>query len=371
MIYFINYLYPELFNDYKQYINTHLKQTINQKKPENTSQEEKNLNKMIFFNLYIFMNILIQFIKDIFKFMINYTPNRRKKFFKVVLPSDLPYLISEFYAVVYNKLEKQSGNEEQKHIYLKEINDIFYQLWERYKKEVEYDINDVFDFCHFLTQKGFKYYLNNEQIIQNIKDIIENNNNDNDINDNKIMNYIFSLLEFYIMLIHKNDILNEIDMRNENNFIFDIINILPDKFKKNIYELCFVVFTGHIRDYIYRQIGKGQNNILKPQEEYNFFVCMNFIKTLFINYISEKNPLVYENMNEVVKIFPDYMKLILLDESLEKIYFNLDKDFGENIFDINNILNVNNFNIMSKHKNKNQFIQNQKISKVFYDIIFS
>ena len=36
MTYFMNYLYPELFKDYKQYINTHLKQTISnsiKKKP--------------------------------------------------------------------------------------------------------------------------------------------------------------------------------------------------------------------------------------------------------------------------------------------------------------------------------------------------
>ena len=369
IIYLVNYLFPELFNDYKQYINTHLKQTINQKKPENTSQDEKNLNKMIFFNLYIFMNILIQFIKDIFKFMINYSPNKRKKFFKIVLPSDLPYLISEFYAVVYNIFEKNNNSVNKKIILLKDINDIFNQLWERYKKGIEFDINNVFDFCHFLTQKGFKYYLNNEQIIQNIKEIIENNNNNN-LNDNKIMNYMFSLLEFYIMLIHKNDILNEIDLQNENYFIFNTINILPDKFKKNIYELCFVVFIGHVRYYIYKQIGGGKNNNLIPQDEYNFFVCVNFIKTLFINYISENNPLIYENMSEVVQIFPDFMKLILLDESLDKICFNLEKNFCENIFDINDILNVNNFNIMNKSKNKNQFFKNQKISKVFYDIIF-
>ena len=370
MIYFINFLFPELFNDYKQYINTHLKQTINQKKPENTSQEEKNLNKMIYFNLYIFMNILIQFIKDVFRYMINYTPNRKKNFFKMVLPSDLPYLISEFYAVVYNIFEKNESSANPKNIFLNEINDIFGQLWERYKKEIEYDINNVFDFCHFLTQKGFKYYINNEQIIQNIKEIIENNNNESDINDNKIMNYIFSLLEFYIMLIHKNDILNEIDLKNDNILIFDIIKILPDKFKKNIYEFLFVVFTGHIRDYIYRQIGEKKNTSLKLQEEYNFLVCVNFIKKLFNNYISETNPLIYENMSEVVQILPDFMKLIFLEESLDKFYLLFDKNFSENIFNINNILDVKNFNIMNKYKNKIQFIKNGKISKIFYDIIF-
>ena len=103
------------------------------------------------------------------------------------MPSDLPYLISEFYAVVYNIFEKNNNSVNKKIILLKDINDIFNQLWERYKKGIEFDINNAFDFCHFLTQKGFKYYLNNEQIIQNIKEIIEINNNiNNDLNINRV-----------------------------------------------------------------------------------------------------------------------------------------------------------------------------------------
>ena len=368
MIYFINFLFPELFNDYKQYINTHLKQTINQKKPENTSQDEKNLNKMIFFNLYIFMNILVQFIKDIFIFVINYSYNNQTKFFKIVLPSDLPYLISEFYALVYNLFENNVSSLKPGNIFLKEINDIFNQLWERYKKEIEFDINNIFDFCNFLTQKGFKYYLNNEQIINNLIENIENN--DENENNNKVMNYIFSLLEFSIIIIHKNDILNEIDLKNEKNFIFDTINILPHNLKKNIYELCFVVFVGHTRDYIYRQIGGGKNDILKPQEEYNFFICINFIRNLFIKYISEKNPLVYENLNELIQILPDFIKPILLEESLEHLYSTFEKNFGENIFDTNNILNEKNFFTMNNKKSQSSFLKEQKISKKLYEIIF-
>ena len=370
MIYFINFLYPELFNDYKQYLNTHLKQSINQKKPENTSQEEKNLNKMIFFNLYIFMNILIQFNKDIFKYILNITSNSKKtKFFKIVLPSDLPYLISEFYAIVYNLSEKKSNNASLKKIFLKEINDIFNQLWERYKKEIEYDINNVFDFGNFLILKGFKYYLSKEQIMFNLIENLENNNNENEEN-NKINSYIFSLLEFSIIIIDKNDILNEIELKNENNFIFDGIKILLDKYKKKIYELCFIIFTGHIRDYIYRQIGEQKNDILKPQEEYNFFICINFYKNLFIKYISEENSLVYENMSEAVQILPDFIKIILLEESLDKLYLTFEKNFLQNILDTNDILDIKNFNRINKCKSQLEFIKDQKSSKVFYEIIF-
>ena len=372
IIYFINFLYPELFNDYKQYINMHLKQAaINQKKPENTSQEEKNLNKMIFFNLNIFMNILLLFIKDIFKYINKYDPNknRNNRFFKMVLPSDLPYLISEFYAVVYNIFQKNESNPNKKIIFLKEINNIFYQLWERYKKEIEYDINNVFDFCNFLTQEGFKYYLNQEKLFNNI---IEKFDNVNKENDNKIMNFLFSLLEFSILLIHKNDLFDYIDLKNENNFIFEAINLLPDKFKKNIYELCFIIFIGHIRHYIYIQIGEGKDDILKPQEEYNFFACINFIKSLFIKYISEKNCQVYENMNEALQMFPDFMKLILLEESLNNLYLKFENNFIHNILDTNNILKEENFEKMNKFRNKSktEFIKERTISKIFYDIIF-
>ena len=367
IIYFINFLYPELFNDYKQYINTHLKQTLNQKQTKNISQEEKNLNKMIFFNLYIFMTILIQFNKDIFKYINNATFYSKNKYFKIVLPSDLPFLISEFYAIVYNM---SLNKEKSKYIFLKEINDVFYQLWERYKKEIEYSLDNALDFCNFLSQKGFKIYLNDEQILSNIIENIENNNNENLENNNQIMNYIFSLLEFSIIIIHKNDILSEIDFKNENNFILDAINILSDKYKKHIYELCLLVFTGHIRDYIYRQIGGEKHNTLNPQEEYNFFICVTFLKNLFIKYISEENSLIYENMSEAIQIFPDFIKIILLEESLEHLYSILEKNFIDNIFDTNNILKEKNFEIMNKYKPKPEFIKGQKISIVFYEIIF-
>ena len=368
MTYFSNFLYPELFQDYKQYINTHLKQTISnniKKKPENTSQDEKNLTKMIFFNLYIFMNILIQFNKDVFKAIINYDPNKKIKFFKVVLPPDLPYLTSEFYAIIYNIIEKNENSKaNKKNIFLKEINDIYCQLWDRYKKEIQYDINNAFDFCHFLMKKGFKYYLNESQILSNY---IENTNENSE--ENTMMYYLFSLLEFSIIIIHKNDLLGEIDTIAENCFIFEVSKILPDKFKKNIYELCFIVFTGHVRDYIYRQIGGGKNETLKPQEEYNFNLCVNFLKTIFNNYISEENPCVYENIVDVIQILPDFMKLQFIDEGLEKLFSNIYNNYGKNIFDTKNILNEKNY-LYFNEKGEEQFIKDQKISEVFYNIIF-
>ena len=366
MTYFINFLYPELFKDYKQYINTHLKQTISnniKKKPENTSQDEKNLSKMIFFNLYIFMNILIQFIKDIFNYIINFTPNKKNQLFYMVLPPDIPYLNSEFYAVIYNMIEKNSSTKTDRNIFLKEINDIYCQLWDRYKKEIEYNINNAFDFCHFLMQKGFKYYLNDQQILANF---IESNSNEIH-EENTMMYYIFSLLEFSIIVIHKNDLLSEIDTKKEKCFIFNVINILPDKFKKNIYELCFLVFTGHIRDYIYRQIGGGKNETLKPQEEYNFNLCVNFLHNIFINYINEENPIVFENMSGVVQIMPDFMKLQFIDEGLDNLYDMFYDEYNKNIFDTKNILNENNF---SRLNSDELYIKDHKISETFYNIIF-
>jgi hypothetical protein len=107
-------------------------------------------------------------------------------------------------------------------------------LWERYKKEIEYDINNVFDFCNFLTQEGFKYYLNQEKLFNNI---IEKFDNVNKENDNKIMNFLFSLLEFSILLIHKNDLFDYIDLKNENNFIFVHIKCQSSIYIPNITEI--------------------------------------------------------------------------------------------------------------------------------------
>ena len=368
LTYFMNFLYPELFKDYKLYINTHLKQTISnniKKKPENTSQDEKNLSKMIFFKLYIFMNIIIQFNKDVFNYIINYDPNKKKQNFYMVLPPDMPYLTSEFYAMIYNIIEKNSNNKNNKNIFLKEINDIYCQLWERYKKEIEYDINNAFDFCHFLMQKGFKYYINEQQIISNY---IESSNDNKE--ENTMMYYIFSLLEFSLIIIHKNDLFSELEAKKGNCFIVNVINILPDKFKKNIYELCFVIFTGHIRDYIYRQIGGGKNENLKPQEECNFNLIVNFLKSLFVNYITEENPIIFENVSEFIQILPDFMKLQFIDEGLEHLFSLFTKNFCKNILDTKNIINGKNFIYFKKNNNDEPFIKDQKLTQAFYNIIF-
>ena len=114
----------------------------------------------------------------------------------------------------------------------------------------------------------------------------------------------------------------------------------------------------------------GKNDILKPQEEYNFFVCINFLKNLFIKYISEKNYIVYENISEAIQIFPDFMRIVLLEESLDKLYLIFEKNFSSEILDTNDILDIKNFDIMNKNKNKIEFIKEGKISNFFYEIIF-
>ena len=192
------------------------------------------------------MNILIQFNKDIFKAIINYDPNKKIKFFNIVLPPDLPYLTSEFYAVIYNIIEKNEINKNKKNIFLKEINDIYCQLWDRYKKEIQYDINNAFDFCHFLMQKGFKYYLNDYQILSNY---IENNNENHE--ENTMMYYVFSLLEFSIIVIHKNDLLGEIDTENCFNIIKNVLDHANKcaLFKSNA-DLEYTIFNHYILELI-------------------------------------------------------------------------------------------------------------------------
>ena len=379
LTYFINYLYPELFKDFKYYINAHLKQTIEnnmQKKPENISQDEKNLYKMIYFNLYSFMNVLVQFNKEVFEYFLNYNPDEKSKLFSIALPHDMPYLTSEFYAIIYNMIEKNLVNRNENDtsnkqlIFLKDINNVYCLLLERYKKQIDFNINNVFDFCNFLIQKGFKYYLNNVQIDNIINNNTNESDNNNDISNNIIIHYIFALLEFNVIVIHKNNLFSEIDLKeDEECFILKAIKLFPDNLKKNIYELCLLIFTGYIRYYIYIQIGGGKNVPLKPQEEYNFKLCVNFLHNIYHNYINE-NPSVIENVNEFVQITPDFIKLQLIDEGLENLINIFYNDFGENILDTNKILNEKYFIEINDDENK-LFINNRKINYNFYCNVFS
>ena len=77
-------------------------------------------------------------------------------------------------------------------------------------------------------------------------------------------------------------------------------------------------------------------------------------------------------MNEALQMFPDFMKLILLEESLNNLYLKFENNFIHNILDTNNILKEENFERMNKFRNKSkiEFIKERTISKIFYDLIF-
>ena len=64
------------------------------------------------------------------------------------------------------------------------------------------------------------------------------------------------------------------------------------------------------------------------------------------------------------------MRIVLLEESLDKLYLIFEKNFMHEIFDTNDILNEKHFNIMKEKKDKNEFIKEGKISIYFYEIIF-
>ena len=54
ILFFTNGLYPDLFEDLKDYLGNHLKQTVDfiMKKEENISPDELNLSRLVYFNIY-------------------------------------------------------------------------------------------------------------------------------------------------------------------------------------------------------------------------------------------------------------------------------------------------------------------------------
>ena len=68
VIFMTNYLYFDLFQDIKKFMDNHLRQ-VKDKSESNISPEEKSLTKLVFFNMVFILQYLQNFLKDIILFL--------------------------------------------------------------------------------------------------------------------------------------------------------------------------------------------------------------------------------------------------------------------------------------------------------------
>ncbi len=368
---FTNGLYYDLFEDYKEYLNNHLKQTVAyiiNKKPENISPDGLNLSKIIYFNLFFFAVSIADFIESFLKFYINTKKiiyNKNEKFFSFVSPSNIPFIIYEFYA--YNIEMPTNKKEDIDEIQEKEIPSTSYSLYcslieliKKNKMKFNITLNEVFDFGDFLLGNGFKIYTTKS-------------NNDLTINskDNSNGLYVYAILLFFIFLIHKFSAFYFLSEEHKD-LIFKSIQILDIRLKREIYEMIFLILNGYVRYYIYKQIERiNIKETLNPDEMKNFEIILSFYKSLLSKFIFEESFKVRQNIHELIAIVPDLIQFQFIENTLRNEYLELYTKFSDDIFSLHkDILNQDNFNKNMKVNNFFESLCSNNSSMTVLEIIF-
>ena len=368
---FTNGLYYDLFEDYKEYLNNHLKQTVANiinKKPENISTDGINLSKIIYFNLFFFAVSVIDFIESFLKFYINTKKiiyNKNEKFFSFVSPSNIPFIIYEFYA--YNIEMPNNKKEDNDEIQEDEIPSSSYSLYssligliKKNKMKFNITLNDVFDFGDFLLGNGFKIYTT--------KNSLEGNLNAKD-SSNRL--YVYSILLFFIFLIHKFSALYFLSEEHKD-LIFNSIQILDVRLKRELYEIIFLILNGYVRYYIYKLIERIHiKETLNSDEIKNFEIILSFYKSIFCKFIFEESYKVRQNIHELIAILPDLIQFQFFENALRNEYFELYSKFSAQIFALDkDIINQENFNKNMKVNNFFESLCSNNSSMTVFEIIF-
>ena len=327
IIYFTNYLYSELFSDFKNYLDNHFYQTLS-KNEANTSPEEKTLSKLIYFNVNFFLQTIQFFLKNFFNHVIqkaNKDENLKifndfnSTYLPFISPVDIPFMIFEFYI--------QETNQNQKTL-LYEINYNLSKLIVQRAKQYNITIDDALNFIDFLISNGFKF--------ENEIDYDPNNSgfiNENDSYMNKMQNYIYSGFLFYIFIIHKLNL--SYLLEKERDLILSIINSFDTKQKKECYEYLFLIINGQLRYYL--KMNQKQN--LNPSEGTYIEIILSFVKDIFYKLLREEPYEIRTNIFDFIRLTPNLMKSYLLEGAIYYEYKNMNKLIKEKLFSFANITN--------------------------------
>lgn len=359
ILFFTNGLYPDLFEDLKDYLGNHLKQTVDfiMKKEENISPDELNLSRLVYFNIYFISLCMMNLIGKILVYLNkNKDIVHNKKLFKFLCPIDVPFLLYEFFS------DSNTANNQI------DLEILLQSYFERYQKNFTFTFNDSLDFADFLSMKGFKLYTDN---------IDDMNNNLEIIKKTPVQNYTYTFQIFYLMLIHKT---NSLFFLDDYEPILYNISLLDVNFRKDLYEMYLLIMNGYIRYFVSKDdknklIGGKPKTINPLLIEKNICLLrydsiLILIKKIFYKIIYEEDCFLRKDICDFIKITQDYMKFPFMEGMLYheyKFFKSLSFDY---IFDFNDILKYSEMNKNLKVQNFFEMLCSNNCSNTIFEIIF-
>ena len=400
VIFMTNYLFIDLLQDIKKFMDNHLRQ-MKDKAESNISPEEKSLTKLVFFNMVFILQYLQNFLKDVILFLTQKESCFSENYNKFNIHTNNIYKIDIKKENEENTQDDNKDNnankdnntsdniddnnvEENFNHYSDKIQDDFnrvlfrslspvdihFLIFSFYLQETNpenkskaYDINkelgdkirsisrqcalsldDLFELIGFIHLNGFNYINNN---------IINNDMENNIMIDQlepvkRIQNYIFTSFLFYFFILHKLNLIYLLE--SELNLLYDVIDALNMNQRKQLYELIFIITNGTLKYFLRLQFNHKINAVESKYME----ILLTFDKILFYKIIKEESCFVRKNLADFVKISPSIMSSYLLEGALYYEYKNLnkickkivslDKIILNNIYFINNISNNNSGN---------------------------
>ena len=402
VIFMTNYLFYDLFQDLKKYMDNHLRQAKD-KTEINISPEEKSLTKLIFFNMVFILQYLQNFFKDVILFLTqkessfsnnfnkfnihmnniyymnkntnikkdksnenfdeeNYTEESfmhysdkiqddfNRVLFRSISPIDIPFIIFSFYIYETNPDNKSKAYDINKELGLRIMS---------VSRQCPLSIDDLLELIEFIHLNGFNY--------------IENFNSDNNTMISqiepmeRIQNSIFTSFLFYFFILHKLNLIYLLE--SELDLLYSVLDSLNINQRKQLYEIIFIITIGTLKFLLKKESEKKINEVESKYIE----ILLAFDKIFFYKMIKEESCLVRKNIADFVKISPSMMSIYLLEGALYYEYKNLNKIckkmVGLDKIIMNNLHFVYNDNTNSYKGKKNIKIPNNvSIFEILYGL---
>ena len=385
VIFMTNYLFYDLFQDIKKYMDNHLRQAKD-KTEINTSPEEKSLTKLIFFNMVFILQYLQNFFKDVILFLTQketsfsnnynkfnihtnniYHMNTNKNvnlkayknnnedideeneteenflhysnkiqddfnriLFRSISPIDIPFIIFSFYIYETNPSNKSKAYDINKELGLKIMS---------VSRQCSLSIDDLLEIIEFIHLNGFNY--------------MENTGSDNNIMISqmkpmeRIQNSIFTSFLFFFFILHKLNLIYLLE--SELDLLYDVLDSLNLNQRKQLYEIIFIITNGTLKYLLKKQFMKNINEVENKYME----ILLTFDKIIFYKMIKEESCFVRKNISDFVKISPYIMSMYLLEGALYYEYKNLNK-ICKKIVGLDKIILNNLYFIYNNNSGKNQ-----------------
>ena len=408
VIFMTNYLFYELFQDIKQYMDNHLRQ-VKDKTEVNTSPEEKSLSKLIFFNMVFILQYLQNFLKDILLFLtqketyfsdnynnfnihtnniyhkndfdnkkninekkdnndnseeeknnednfIHYSDKIQDDFnrvlFRSLSPIDIPFAIFSFYIYETNPSIKSKAYDINKELGYKIMS---------ISRQCALSLDDLLELIEFIHLNGFNYIDNNTGL--------DNNTMISQMEPKKrIQNSIFTSFLFYFFILHKLNLIYLLE--SEIDLIYAVLDSLNINQRKQLYELIFIITNGTLKYLLQMQFTQNLNAVENKYVE----ILLTFDKILFYKMIKEESCFVRKNIADFVKVSPSIMCSYLLEGALYYEYKNFNKIckkmVGLDKIILNNIhfINNNNNKKLENSKKNIKLPNNVSIFEILYGL---